>query len=213
MKTLKKKSKGKSIKKYVDCKPKDIECQKKLVLQLLREAPFPKNTSRKNIFRTEHKKNPSLINIPKNNIDSEIFEDLNPCYKNSDLFDNLNIKSKINFSEILLNSNLCCNLKYSLSYFNKKQILDFKECKNNYHIISNIISKELYIYLLHPKYKDLTNEDLLKSSEKVLIKPYDILIIPFGWKYLQEINEKTINYHIDVDNYFTFIHNSILNKI
>lgn len=160
-----------------------------------------------------YKKNPSLINIPKNNIDSEIFEDLNPCYKNTDLFNNLNIKSKINFSEILLNSNLSCNLKYSLSYFNKKQLLDFKECKNNYHIISNLYGKEFYIYLLHPKYKHLNNEDSLKNSEKVLIKPYDILIIPFGWKYLQEINEKTINYHIDVDNYFTFIHNSILNKI
>ena len=47
MKTLKKKSKGKSIKKYVDCKPKDIECKKKLVLELLRATPFPKNTSRK----------------------------------------------------------------------------------------------------------------------------------------------------------------------
>ena len=160
-----------------------------------------------------YKKNPSLINIPKNNIDLEIFEDLNSCYKNTDLFNNLDIKSKINFSEILLNSNLCCNLKYSLSYFNKKQLLDFKECKNNYHIISNLYGNEFYIYLLHPKYKDLNDEDLLKNSEKVLIKPYDILIIPFGWKYLQEINEKTINYHIDVDNYFTFIHNSILNKI
>ena len=160
-----------------------------------------------------YKKNPSLINIPKNNIDLEIFEDLNSCYKNTDLFNNLNIKSKINFSEILLNSNLSCNLKYSLSYYNKKQLLDFKECKNNNHIISNIDSKDFYIYLLHPKYKHLNDEDSLIQSEKILIKPYDILIIPFGWKYLQEINDKTINYHIDVDNYFTFIHNSILNKI
>ena len=24
---------------------------------------------------------------------------------------------------------------------------------------------------------------VIKNSEKVLIKPYDILIIPFGWKY------------------------------
>ena len=160
-----------------------------------------------------YKKNPSLINIPKNNIDLNIFDDLNPCYKNIELFNNLNLKSKINFSEILLNSNLCCNLKYSLSYFNKKQLLDLKECKNNYHIISNIDSKEFYIYLLHPKNKHLNNEEILTNSEKVLIKPYDILIIPFGWKYLQEINEKTINYHIDIDNYFTIIHNTILNKI
>ena len=160
-----------------------------------------------------YKKNPSLINIPKNNIDSEIFADLNPCYKNTDLFNNLNIKSKINFSEILLNTNLCCNLKYSLSVFNDKKILDFNECKNDYHIISNILGQDYYIYLLHPKYKNLKNDELLKNSEKVLIKPYDILIIPFGWKYLQEINNKTINFHIDVDNYFTFIHNIIINKI
>jgi hypothetical protein len=60
MKTLKKKNKGKSIKKYLDCKPNDIECQKELVLQLLRDAPFPKNTSRKNIMRTEHKENKAI---------------------------------------------------------------------------------------------------------------------------------------------------------
>ena len=157
------------------------------------------------------KSNPSLINIPKHNIDLDIFKNLNPTYKNIELFNTANLKSKINFSELLLNSNLYCNFKYSLSYFNDKKVIDFKECKNNYHIISNIDSKEFYIYLLHPKHKN--SSEKLNLSNKVLIKPHDILIIPFGWNYLQEINDKTINYHIDIDNYFTFIHNSILNKI
>ena len=157
------------------------------------------------------KSNPSLINIPKHNIDLDIFKNLNPTYKNIELFNTANLKSKINFSELLLNSNLYCNFKYSLSYFNDKKVIDFKECKNNYHIISNIDSKEFYIYLLHPKHKN--SSEKLDLSNKVLIKPHDILIIPFGWNYLQEINDKTINYHIDIDNYFTFIHNSILNKI
>tara|TARA_B110000902_G_C14058858_1_gene494689 strand:- start:6 stop:506 length:501 start_codon:yes stop_codon:yes gene_type:complete len=157
------------------------------------------------------KSNPSLINIPKHNIDLDIFKNLNPTYKNIELFNTSNLKSKINFSELLLNSNLYCNFKYSLSYFNDKKVIDFKECKNNYHIISNIDSKEFYIYLLHPKHKN--SSEKLNLSNKVLIKPHDILIIPFGWNYLQEINDKTINYHIDIDNYFTFIHNSILNKI
>ena len=157
------------------------------------------------------KSNPSLINIPKDNIDLDIFKNLNPTYKNIELFNTSNLKSKINFSELLLNSNLYCNFKYSLSYFNDKKVIDFKECKNNYHIISNIDSKEFYIYLLHPKHKN--SSEKLNLSNKVLIKPHDILIIPFGWNYLQEINDKTINYHIDIDNYFTFIHNSILNKI
>ena len=157
------------------------------------------------------KSNPSLINIPKHNIDLDIFKNLNPTYKNIELFNTANLKSKINFSELLLNSNLYCNFKYSLSYFNDKKVIDFKECKNNYHIISNIDSKEFYIYLLHPKHKN--SSEKLNLSNKVLIKPHDILIIPFGWNYLQEINEKTINYHIDIDNYFTIIHNTILNKI
>ena len=157
------------------------------------------------------KSNPSLINIPKHNIDLDIFKNLNPTYKNIELFNTSHLKSKINFSELLLNSNLYCNFKYSLSYFNDKKVIDFKECKNNYHIISNIDSKEFYIYLLHPKHKN--SSEKLNLSNKVLIKPHDILIIPFGWNYLQEINDKTINYHIDIDNYFTFIHNSILNKI
>jgi hypothetical protein len=157
--------------------------------------------------------NPSLISLPKNNIDLELFNNIKICYKNKEIFNNLNLKSKINFSEILLNSNILCNFEYSLSYFDNKEIIDFKKCTNNYHIISNIDGKDFYIYLLHPKYKNINKEDKLKYSEKVLIKPYDILIIPFGWNYLQEINNKTINYHINIDNYFTFIHNTILNKI
>ena len=57
MKDFKKKTKNKSIKKYRTCKKKDIQCQKELVLDLLRDTPFPKNVSRKNIMRTKHKEN------------------------------------------------------------------------------------------------------------------------------------------------------------
>ena len=85
--------------------------------------------------------------------------------------------------------------------------------REQYHIISNILGEELYIYLLHPKYNNLNKNETFTKAEKVLLKPYDILIIPFGWKYLQEINNKTINYHISIDNYFTFIHNLIINNL
>lgn len=160
-----------------------------------------------------YKTNPVLISLPNKNITEETFENIDICYKNETNFNKLNLINKINFDLKLLNSHILCNLQYSLSYYDKKQIISLKECKNNYHIISCLEGDEFYIYLLHPKYKHLNNEDSLKYCEKILIKPYDILIIPFGWKYLQEINHKTINYHIDIDNYFTFIHNSILNKI
>jgi len=56
-KTFKKGSKTnkhlKSKKTYKKCKDKDISCQKDLVLELLRDTNFPKNVSRKNIFRTD----------------------------------------------------------------------------------------------------------------------------------------------------------------
>jgi len=58
-KTFKKGSKPKtkkhlkSKKTYKKCKDKDISCQKDLVLELLRDTNFPKNVSRKNIFRTD----------------------------------------------------------------------------------------------------------------------------------------------------------------
>jgi len=161
-----------------------------------------------------YKSNPVLINIPKNNIDIEIFKDIQTSYKNKIYFNNYNLHNYINFDEILLNSKILCNHQYSLSYYDDKQIISLKECNNNYHIISSIAGEEYYIYLFHPKYKNIKdNKELLEYADKILIKPYDILIIPFGWRYLQEINNKTITYHIDIDDYFTFIHNTILNKI
>ena len=115
---------------------------------------------------------------------------------------------------MLLNSKILCNHQYSLSYYDDKQIISLKECNNNYHILSSIDGEEYYIYLFHPKYKNIKdNKELLEYAEKVLIKPYDIIIIPFGWRYIQEINNKTIIYHVDIDDYFTFIHNTILNKL
>jgi len=53
-KKIKLKSKSKSIK---PCENNDLKCQKQLVLKLLRKTTFPKNVSRKNIFRTKHKEN------------------------------------------------------------------------------------------------------------------------------------------------------------
>jgi len=160
------------------------------------------------------KYNPVLINIPTNIIDFDILNGSDSFYKNNIQFDNLLLLNRINFNNNLLNSNLLCNFKYSLSYYKETSITEFKECKNNYHIISCIAGKDFYIYLVHPKYKNIKDKEiLLTKSERILIKPYDILIIPFGWKYLQEINDETINYHIDIDNYFTFIHNTVLNKI
>ena len=47
------------------------------------------------------------------------------------------------------------------------------------------------------------------GSQKNITKRGFTLIIPPYWSYIQEINNKVIQYHIDVDTYFTFIPNYI----
>ena len=48
-----------------------------------------------------------------------------------------------------------------------------------------------------------------KWGHKKILQKGEILIIPPYWSYIQEINNKVIQYHIDVDTYFTFIPNYI----
>ena len=162
------------------------------------------------------KSNPILINIPKDHNYDNLLINLKPCYKNQSYFNEFNINNIINYDNKLLDSNILCNINKSLSYFDKEDTISLLKCRNNFHIISNLLGDEYFIYLFHPKHKELilnkNIEDISKYGEKILIKPFDILFIPFGWFYYQEINKTTILYHIDIDNYFTFIHNTILNK-
>jgi len=155
-----------------------------------------------------------MIHIPKNTNYDNLLTTLNPCYKNRSYFQEH--KPIINYDPQLLNSNILFNINKTISYFNKKDYVSLLRCKNNFHIISNLLGDEYFVHLFHPKHKELIInkkiEDIIKYSEKILVKPFDILYIPFGWSYYQEINNPTILYHIDIDNYFTFIHNTILNK-
>jgi len=161
-----------------------------------------------------YNKNPILINIPKDTNYDNLLTDIKPCYKNQIEFNKQNLN--INYDHSLLNSNITCNMIKSLSYYDKKESIDLLQSKNNFHIISNLIGDDYFIYLFHPKHKNTIKnkniDEISKYGEKILIKPFDILYIPFGWFYYQEINNPTVLYHIDFDNYFTYIHNTILNK-
>ena len=171
-------------------------------------------TNKLNLKISLHNKNPILINIPNESNYEHLLNDLKPCYKNQTVFKEKNLT--INYDHNLLNSKLTCNMIKSLSYYDKKDSVSLLRCKNNFNIISNLIGDEYFVYLFHPKHRDLIQnkniEDITKYGEKVLIKPFDILYIPFGWCYYQEITKPTVLYHIEFDNYFTYIHNTILNK-
>jgi hypothetical protein len=171
-------------------------------------------TNKLNLKIGLHNKNPILINIPSESTYDNLLSDLKPSYKNQKLFNEHNLS--INYDHNLLNSKITCNMIKSLSCYDKKDSVSLLRCKNNFNIISNLIGDEYFVYLFHPKHRDLIQnkniEDISKYGEKVLIKPFDILYIPFGWFYYQEINKPTVLYNIEFDNYFTYIHNTILNK-
>jgi hypothetical protein len=171
-------------------------------------------TNKLNLKISLHNKNPILINIPNESNYDHLLTELKPCYKNQSVFKEQNLS--INYDHNLLNSKITCNMIKSLSYYDKKDSVPLIRCKNNFNVISNLIGDEYFVYLFHPKHRDLIQnkniEDITKYGEKVLIKPFDILYIPFGWFYYQEITKPTVLYHIEFDNYFTYIHNTILNK-
>jgi len=171
-------------------------------------------TNKLNLKISLYKKNPILINLPKDINYENLLTDLKPCYKNQSIFNEKNLT--INYDHNLLNSNITCNIVKSLSYYDKKDSVLLLRCKNNFNVIGNLIGDEYFVYLFHPKHRQLIQnkniEDISKYGEKVLMKPFDILYIPFGWFYYQEINNPTILYHVDFDNYFTYIHNTIINK-
>ena len=171
-------------------------------------------TNKLNLKIGLHNKNPILINIPIESNYDNLLSDLKPCYKNQTSFNGHNLS--INYDHNLLNSKITCNMIKSLSCYDKKDSVSLLRCKNNFNIISNLIGDEYFVYLFHPKHSDLIQnkniEDISKYGEKVLMKPFDILYIPFGWFYYQEINKPTVLYNIEFDNYFTYIHNTILNK-
>ena len=171
-------------------------------------------TNKLNLKISLYHKNPILINLPKDIKYDNLLTDLKPCYKNQSVFREQNLT--INYDHDLLNSKITCNIEKSLSYYDKKESVLLLRCKNNFNVISNLVGDEYFIYLFHPKHRELIQnkniEDISKYGNKVLLKPFDILYIPFGWFYYQEINNPTVLYHIDFDNYFTYIHNMIINK-
>ena len=91
-----------------------------------------------------------------------------------------------------------------------KNSIPLKRCIHNCNIIG-ILDGSTTIYLFNPKHKEeiinKENNQIKKWGHKKVLKKGDILFIPPYWSILQEIDNKVIQYHIDIDSYFTFIPN------
>ena len=74
-----------------------------------------------------------------------------------------------------------------------------------------LVKGESIIYLFNPKHKEdiqhKENNQIKKWGHKIKLLPKMTLFIPTNWFYIQEIEEETVQYHIDIDSVFTFIPN------
>ena len=129
-------------------------------------------------------------------------------FKNKELFHRLNIQNDFD-NTLLPNSEYNFPIQKSISIIKEKSI-PLKTCLHNYNII-NVLDGECTIYLFNPKHKEdilhKKNNEIKKWGHKLSIHKGDSLIIPPYWYYIQEVEDGIIQYHIDIDSYFTFIPN------
>lgn len=136
-------------------------------------------------------------------------------YKNKNIICDFDIIQDINFPFKILNDYyLLFPIKYSMSLFKGNIHTTLTYANHNYNIIG-ILDGESTFYLFNPKHKqDIINKklsEIKKWAHKItLLKSY-IIIIPQNWYFIQEINTNCIQYHIDIDTYFTFIPNILFN--
>ena len=78
-----------------------------------------------------------------------------------------------------------------------------------------VIQGETTIYLFNPKHKEdilhKENNQIKKWRHKLKLTPKMTLFIPPNWYYIQETDQESIQYHINIDTLFTFIPNYLKN--
>lgn len=136
----------------------------------------------------------------------------NYVYKNNLLFEKILKKEDVFNCNIFNDAHYYFPINYSLTIISGQNSIPLKKCIHNKNIIG-ILDGEVTIYLFNPKHKseilDKENSQIKKWGHKKILNKGDLLIIPPYWSYIQEIDNKVIQYHIDVDTYFTFIPNYI----
>ena len=188
--------------------------QKDFLKNIKNLNPFIFSFNNEISFQKLIQKNKSYMIIDNNNIislKSFIDDDHLYIYKNHKIFNDFNLKNEIKFNiHDLPNSNFFFPIHYSLSLFRGKTFVPLQLASHDYNIIGHLEGDSTF-YLFNPKHKnDIINKDndeIKKWAHKITMEKNQILFIPHNWYYIQEINEECIQFHIDIDNYFSFIPN------
>lgn len=105
-----------------------------------------------------------------------------------------------------------CNMKQYISFHKGYHTIPLQTCTHNYMLLG-VLSSSAIVYIIHPKHaKDIThkqNNEIKKWSQKVVLKPGSLLVIPSSWLYFYECKGDVIIYHQEADSYSTFLYNSL----
>jgi hypothetical protein len=85
--------------------------------------------------------------------------------------------------------------------------------QKNFHNYQWLLTVEGYstTYLLNPEISDI--KDYKSQGIKIILQPKTFLSIPPHWSYIQEISDKLIQYHYEIDDIFTFVPNWIKKNV
>tara|TARA_B100001094_G_scaffold287662_1_gene303356 strand:- start:216 stop:905 length:690 start_codon:yes stop_codon:yes gene_type:complete len=131
-------------------------------------------------------------------------------FKNEELFEKVIQQSKLFDTNILYESHFHFPIKKTLTIIKGETNIPLKKCIHNHNIIG-VLEGETVIYLFNPKHKEeiinKENSQIKKWGHKKILQKGQLIIIPPYWSFIQEIDNGVIQYHIDIDTYFTFIPN------
>jgi hypothetical protein len=140
--------------------------------------------------------------------DDEFFN----VYKNKKIIESFSLKERFVSLKVLKDYRYLFPKIYSLSLLKGDISIPLQTCNHNYNIIGNLEGESI-LYLFNPKHKEeiigKSNPELKKWGHQLVLKQDEILFIPNGWSYIQEVRGQTIQYHIDIDSIFTFIPNFV----
>ena len=132
-------------------------------------------------------------------------------FKDKDICRDLNLDKSFDYSiQDIPNYRTLFLPNVSISIFKGTHSVPLQKCNHNYNMIE-LVKGESIIYLFNPKHKEdiqhKENNQIKKWGHKIKLLPKMTLFIPTNWFYIQEIEEETVQYHIDIDSVFTFIPN------
>lgn len=122
--------------------------------------------------------------------------------------DILNITKPTFLYDLFNQSNFYIHNKTAVSIYKSNIKIPLSQAIHNFNIIG-ILDGDTNIYIINPKHKDeilmKENHEVKKWAHKIKLVKNNILFIPTNWYYIQETKNKCIQYHVNIDTYFTFL--------